>query len=108
MADTFTLHHKGFTFRVILERDDDHPLPWEWGDGHGIVSDWRPIESKRPGERILSRDREYARFYDWQATMKIATRDQWGIVPDDPTLTNRISSTSGGRAVPICRNDRRT
>jgi hypothetical protein len=71
--------HRGYRFRVTFPRDDTYrSAPWDEYDGNGIISDWRPKDSKRPGERILTSDRSSCRFYDWQATIERAKREQWG------------------------------
>ncbi len=81
---------EGVRFRVAFERDDDMGPPWKEHDGHGPVSDWRSkgpysnYYSKSPGERLLcadDRDRS-ARFYDWQAAIKQAQSEGWGLNDD--------------------------
>lgn len=83
-GDTF--EHNGRTFRFEFERDNDHEPPWEDGDGHGIVSDWRPKDDKRAGEKVLSREDRWGgrcRFYDVQATQAKALKEGWGIGPEE-------------------------
>jgi hypothetical protein len=70
--------HGAYSVRVLVERDGDMGAPWKEDDGHGPVSDWRSMESKAPGERVLHQDRSQARFYDFAAAVKIAKRDGWG------------------------------
>lgn len=67
----------GFQLTATVEDDDRGAAPWD-DDGHGPVSDWRPIDSKAPGELVLNRDGDSARFYDFAAAVKIARRDGWG------------------------------
>jgi hypothetical protein len=67
----------GFSARVKCE-PDTLGEPWKEHDGHGPVSDWRPKESKRAGERVLCEDRGRALFYDFAEACKIARRDGWG------------------------------
>lgn len=74
-GDTFTV--RGYTFRFTVHRDDDMGEPWKEYDGHGPVSDWTHRD-KRPGEKVLIEDRGSKRFYDVQAAIRIAKRDQWG------------------------------
>jgi hypothetical protein len=75
---------KRYSFTVALEHDADMGPPWEEHDGHGPVSDWRPKESKRPGERVLFADNHgRARFYDFAEAVKIARRDSWGTTGDE-------------------------
>jgi hypothetical protein len=52
--------------------------PWKEHDGHGPVSEWRSIDSKQAGERVLGQDGRSARFYDFAEACKIAKRDGWG------------------------------
>lgn len=73
----------GYTITIEVERDDDHGAPWDENDGHGPVSEWRPKQSKRPGEVILHSDHGSYRFYDWQEAVKIAKRDGWGFLPGE-------------------------
>lgn len=74
-GDTF--EYQGYTFKVEYNRDDDMQAPWEEHDGHGIVSDWTSRD-KAPGERVLSEDRGSRRYYDVQASMRKARKEQWG------------------------------
>lgn len=67
----------GITYRVNL-LEDDHGAPWEECDGHGEVSDWSHRD-KRPGELILNSDHGSKRFYDFEASMKKAKKDGWGM-----------------------------
>ena len=76
-GETITCEKDGFTVTARIERDDDMLPPWKEHDGHGPVSEWRPKDSKRPGERILHEDRGSCRFYDWQEAVVIAKRDEW-------------------------------
>ncbi|QPZ53260.1 hypothetical protein AchV4_0053 [Achromobacter phage vB_AchrS_AchV4] len=76
--DGDTFEHKGRTFRVFIEYDDDGTPPWERADGHGPVSDWTSRD-KRPGEWVLSSDRGSKRFYDAQEAARLARVDGWGL-----------------------------
>src|SRR5579863_8775408 len=87
MSEHFT--YEGFNFIMELDPDIDSGPPWKDGDGHGIVSEWRPKDSKRPGERILHEDHGWCRFYDWQATMLRARGEGWGIHQPPAGLTKR-------------------
>jgi hypothetical protein len=73
--------HNGCRYHLTLERDDDATPPWERDDGHGPVSAWRPLSSKRAGERVLHADRKSARFYDFAEAVAIARRDGWDAPP---------------------------
>jgi len=69
---------RGYHFGVRCEPDADAGPPWENSDCHGPVSEWRRFETKCPGERVLIRDRAFARFYDAETAQRIALRDHWG------------------------------
>ena len=79
--------HPGLRFRVHVEADDDRDPPWETEDGHGPVRDSHAAD-KRPGERVLFKDRHTHWFYDWQAATKMARKDGWNVKPYD--APNRI------------------
>lgn len=76
-GDHVEIEHEGFTLRATMYHDPDMGPPWEEHDGHGPVSDWtgRP---KRPGERVLARDRDNYRYYDFQAAMAQSRAEGWG------------------------------
>lgn len=75
--NTFDFERDDVTYRAEIYYDGDHGAPWEECDGHGVVSDWER-RSKRPGELILNSDGcGNFRFYDWQASIRIARRDRW-------------------------------
>lgn len=83
MNDTITIN--GHTYTVETEYDLYNDPPWEQCDGYGVVSDW-VYRNKRPGERVLAVDdhrSDCRRFYDVQATMRIARRDRWGLSQDE-------------------------
>lgn len=73
----------GLQFEVSMEFDSESEseAPWDSECGHGVVSDWT-ARDKRPGERVLCRERGRCRFYDVQATIAIAREDGWGIDPE--------------------------
>ena len=71
---------RGYHFGVRYEPDPDAGPPWE-DDGHGPVSGWRPVDSKRPGERELCRDHRSARFYDVEAAQARALAEGWNAPP---------------------------
>ncbi|MBV5272089.1 MAG: hypothetical protein JZU52_00095 [Lamprocystis purpurea] len=64
-------------FTLVIALDDRNDPPWEQADGHGPVSDWTRRE-KRPGERVLHRDRTLRRYYDVATAQRIALRERWG------------------------------
>lgn len=78
-GDQSALDRDGFHIVAKIIRDDDGSNPWERAEGHGPVSDWRPLGSKRPGERVLSTDGRLARFYDHAEAVRMARRDGWGV-----------------------------
>lgn len=71
---------QGRFYRAIIKADDARP-PWEQNDGHGPVSHWKPVATKRPGERLLLRDDNMGRFYDTQAAMLQAKVEDWDAPP---------------------------
>lgn len=80
-GDEITCKEKGFTVKATIHDDPDMGPPWKEHDGHGSVSDWRPRDSKRPWEKILTEDRGSCRFYDWQEAIKTAKTDGWDAPP---------------------------
>jgi len=78
--------HKGHTFLVEHERDDQSGPPWTESDGHGIVTDWTRNTDEYDAEParywVLTRDRWEARYYDVDATREKATKEGWGLSPD--------------------------
>ncbi|MFM0341157.1 hypothetical protein [Paraburkholderia fungorum] len=84
-GETFEIEAGGYPFRVRIEADQCMGAPWEEHDGHGVVSDWT-TRDKRPGEIVLNTDRSSRRYYDVEASMKIARRDGWGL-RDEHRLT---------------------
>ena len=73
-----THDYKGHTITITVHHDENMGPPWEEHDGHGIVSEW-VRRDKRPGELVLITERGASRFYDVEATFKIASRDGWGL-----------------------------
>lgn len=101
MPDTFT--HKNHDFQVELEHDDSVKPPWKEFDCHGVVSNWRPIGSKRAEERILSRDRQSCLFYDWRASVAKAKKEGWRPTHENPRESEfefnlRVASMKRGEA----------
>lgn len=78
---SITTKKDGFTITACIERDSDMAPPWKEHDGHGVVSDWRPKDSKQPSERILHEDGGSCRFYDIQASIKKAKEECWDAKP---------------------------
>ena len=69
----------GLILTIETPYDDINEPPWERGDGHGPVSQWRSIESKDPGECVLMTDGpDRALFYDFAEATRIAKQDGWG------------------------------
>lgn len=91
LSDGDTFIRGGVRFRVHIEHDDDSDAPWDREDGHGPVrtdSNWRHWQpqkqpQKRPGERVLHRNRGCVWLYDWQAACKLARSDGWNAKPYD-------------------------
>ena len=90
--------HGGRAFTVLFERDECLGAPWDEHGGHGVVSDWN-TRDKAPGERVLCSDRNSRRYYDVEASLKIARRDQWGCGDDSHQHTTK-------RAEAACAVDR--
>lgn len=85
---TETIKHQGHTFRVEHFADEDADAPWERQDGHGVISEWTRRD-KQPGEVSIIEDRGSHRYYDVQATMRIARRDGWGLGADETAALAR-------------------
>jgi hypothetical protein len=79
-GDKITCSIDGFECTATVYRDEDAGTPWKQDDSHGPVSDWTRRD-KRPGEQVLTVDRESKRFYDVEGAMKIAIRDGWDAEP---------------------------
>lgn len=87
-----TFQHRGYTFRVQFEPDNDHGFPWDEEDGHivGIRAarrnDFGEID-KRPGERTLyDGTGRYTAIgnhlvYDFVKSLEVARRDGWDAKP---------------------------
>jgi hypothetical protein len=88
----------GVYYVATVKYDGCGEAPWEENDGHGPVSDWRRLDSKRPGERVLCTDRSSARFYDFEEAVKIARADGWDAEPYK-------TGTPGERAVRAVEDD---
>lgn len=71
--------HNGHTFKYEVLPDESMGAPWKEHDGHGVVSDWIPLDAKPEGSRIISVDGPRYLFYDWQGTIALAKADGWGI-----------------------------
>ena len=84
----------GFDVVARIVHDDDTTPPWDREDGHGLVSDWTR-RAKEPGERILSGDHPYHRYYDVERATRIAKRDGW----DTPPFGEGTAKEQATRAV---------
>lgn len=81
----------GLRFAVETMPDTDHGAPWDEEDGHGPVRDpgarLRCVYSgrtvKRPGERPMDNGRGDVWLYDWQAAIRKARDEAWGLAPED-------------------------
>ena len=78
---TAPIESRGYTVRVRVGFDECMGMPWDEHDGHGIVSKWRPKDSKAPGEMVLIEDRGSCLFYDFAATVKRARAEGWDAPP---------------------------
>jgi hypothetical protein len=78
-GDACVIEFDGFTICARIETDPDGGKPWEREDGHGEVSGWRSLESKRPGELVMICDGRSCRFYDYAAACRTARADGWGV-----------------------------
>lgn len=78
MKDRDLFTHKGVDFRVYIEDDDSKDPPWKDSDCHGVI-----LEAMRGApinkQRLLRRNRGLHTIYDWEASMKVAERDNWGL-----------------------------
>ena len=74
--ENYTVTDDGFLVAVKIEADPFARTPWEDSDCHGPVRSG--YGDKRPGEVILSEDRGYKRFYDFQGAVAKARKDGWG------------------------------
>lgn len=86
--------HKGYKFNLEIATDLDAGPPWEDCDGHGIVTDWQSTDCDDPpaGYRVLCEDRGIARYYDMNASLKKAIREQWGCVEKGHTTKAQIAA----------------
>ena len=95
-------------FTYTVERDDAMRAPWVEHDGHGDVRESMHGD-KRPGEVLLHHNgRRHYWFYDWQAAMKTAKKEGWGIALDDiDPLFNRLGrpATAGEIRAEAVRKD---
>lgn len=82
------IEHRGLTFRVELEADQGHPVPWEDGDGRGVVVDRRERERliedmDAPRDRFRPMgDQGHDLYFDWEATRAKAAEESWGVTPE--------------------------
>lgn len=67
----------GIRLVTTTEPDYDAGTPWGREDGHGPVSDWT-TRAKLPGERVLNKDRNSYRYYDFAEAVRTARADCWG------------------------------
>lgn len=73
----------GYVAVFALHCDVDMREPWKEHDGHGDVSEWRPLDSKQPGELVLCVDRRQALFYDFAGAVRKARSEGWGAKGDE-------------------------
>ena len=82
--------HGGYSVRVEVTQDDDIGPPWEWSDGHGVVSDWT-TRDRAPGERVLCQDGRSKRYYDVSASVAKARAEGWDAPPYTGTKGERAA-----------------
>lgn len=80
VLNTWIFKRDGRKYRADIVRDDTSREPWSDECGHGPVSEWS-TRDKRPGERVLSRDRNSFRYYDFAEAVAIARHDGWDTAP---------------------------
>lgn len=83
----------GLTFQVEVLRDEDMGEPWKEHDCYGVVSEWTR-RGKYPHERVLVSDRGSKRYYDVQASMKLALADGWGCPNPEGKTKGQIAAES--------------
>jgi hypothetical protein len=98
--ESFDFEHNGRKFRAEIFYDEHADSPWDFGDGHGPVSDFER-RGKAPGELVLCGDGRgrlgtdaARRFYDFEEACRVARRDGWGWLPGPLT----IETADAGRA----------
>jgi hypothetical protein len=89
-TETIVLH--GIPVRIELAYDNDHGMPWDECDGHGIIRKaiahyGRP--EKSPGEVIIHSDRGHYWLYDFKGTTEKAKSEGWGISGNTSVMTKR-------------------
>lgn len=89
-GDTITCEVDGFDVTARIVHDQISGEPWKESDGHGPVSDW-VRRGKRPGERVVSEDRDLYRYYDYEEAIKIAKRDGWDAPPYGGTTSEKAA-----------------
>lgn len=102
MSDCFEIEiveHQGLKFQIKYHYDHDMGRPWDNSDGHGPVRECNARHQtsydteKRPGEIPLNDpDRgHYQFYYDWEAAMKSARADGWGLGAEElAKLTHKL------------------
>jgi len=86
-----TIQHGGRAFEVSLYSDYYHGNPWDESDGHGAPRCLNHRETMQRGEVWLCDTGEETWAYDFGAALLKASREKWGLCPDDlQRLTDRI------------------
>lgn len=67
--------HKGVSFSLTTEPDDDADAPWDREDGHGPV---RYARNKAAGDLFLHHGWRADRFYGYAEACRLALKDGWG------------------------------
>lgn len=76
----------GYTVRVEFTPDDCSSLPWQEFEGHGEI---RTVYAryghpeKKPGELVIHEERGTHWLYDVQGVISKATREGWGLQPEE-------------------------
>ena len=85
--------YEGREFEAACYYDETMGAPGDEHDGHGSMREIRSRDEKRPGERLIERDRGYF-AYDWQAAMQTARRNGWGLSDEETAkLAQRLGRT---------------
>lgn len=107
-VESYTINIDGNEFIVEIYPDYDMGLPWEEGDGYGVIEQRRYrrgyCPEKAPHEIILRTEDGDAFIYDIKATIEKAKREDWGIANPPANWTRkRIQAEAIRRDIAECR-----
>ena len=80
-GDEITCEKGGFEVTASVQRDNDMGPPWKEHDGHGVVSDWRPKNSKRPVKGSCAKIRGPVDSTTGPLLSRSQKRDGWDAEP---------------------------